>query len=401
MRCTTTRAARSSWRAIVDEPGEHHVALGRVGEPEAARRQELVEVADRPGHDPPSGGGAPCVGARASARHSRSRRLDRGAGRRTWRRVRIGAHRDRHRGPHRRLTAGRDRARTHRPGPCHLAHRRWSRRCDRRPTVGRSLSAGRSTHEDMAPASVPTLELVGPGGRRVVVAPRSPDDRVGELADCARARSRGAASSSTAGPSRAHETIARAGIVRGSRLASCAPTPCRPRRRPGRRRRVRCRSRRRAPRRAGRPVATSSDVAAVPRCASTIRRVEAHHGAPRRGDGRRGDVAQLTGRVPCRVDGEPLASRRGRAAGRRGDARRQPAPARPARAPRLPHRRSSRPSRGIRGAASCAACRAPVRRWSPDPIPVPTIAAPGRAARPGRGSSPRSSPQPALPSSRS
>ena len=35
----------------------------------------------------------------------------------------------------------------------------------------------------MGAASIPTVELVDPGGRRVTVAPRSPEDRLGELAD--------------------------------------------------------------------------------------------------------------------------------------------------------------------------------------------------------------------------
>ena len=35
----------------------------------------------------------------------------------------------------------------------------------------------------MTAPSIPTLEIAGPAGRRVIVAPRSPDDRVGELAD--------------------------------------------------------------------------------------------------------------------------------------------------------------------------------------------------------------------------
>jgi DNA segregation ATPase FtsK/SpoIIIE, S-DNA-T family len=64
----------------------------------------------------------------------------------------------------------------------------------------------------------PTIELEAPPGGRLTVAPRSPDDRLGELADAIgldphqplRLDGR---------PVGRHETLARAGLVRGSRLA--------------------------------------------------------------------------------------------------------------------------------------------------------------------------------------
>ena len=66
-------------------------------------------------------------------------------------------------------------------------------------------------------SAAPTVELEDAAGRRVTVAPRSPDDRIGELAD--------ALGLDPAAPLRLdgrtvgrHESLARAGVVRGSRL---------------------------------------------------------------------------------------------------------------------------------------------------------------------------------------
>jgi S-DNA-T family DNA segregation ATPase FtsK/SpoIIIE len=173
----------------------------------------------------------------------------------------------------------------------------------------------------MSTASVPTLELEGPTGRRVVVAPRSGDDRVGDLA-AALGVAPGCPLVVDGRRVGRHETLAGAGIVRGSRVAvdddrpAPAPTPplvtvvCE------------------AGPDAGRTVRLGPGrhvIGRAPRAAVHLDDpdVEPHHavldvGVPEVG----GDVAaldggttrvglrQLTGRVPCRLDGRPVAAAR-------------------------------------------------------------------------------------------
>ncbi len=67
-----------------------------------------------------------------------------------------------------------------------------------------------------APPS-PPLELEGPAGQRLTVAPSSPDDRIGELADALGLDPRRGLSVDGRSVGR-HETLARAGLLRGSRL---------------------------------------------------------------------------------------------------------------------------------------------------------------------------------------
>ena len=76
----------------------------------------------------------------------------------------------------------------------------------------------------MAAVSIPPLEIEDPAGRRVLVAPRSPDDRVGDLAEAIglapapflQLDGRQVACT---------DTLARAGVVRGSRLDAGGSAP--------------------------------------------------------------------------------------------------------------------------------------------------------------------------------
>jgi len=76
-----------------------------------------------------------------------------------------------------------------------------------------------STGGARRPAAVPAVELVAPDGRRLVVAPRSSNDRVGELAD-AIARELGLSATPAVSidgrPTDRHVSLADAGLVRGS-----------------------------------------------------------------------------------------------------------------------------------------------------------------------------------------
>ncbi len=74
----------------------------------------------------------------------------------------------------------------------------------------------------MGPPSIPTVELEGPTGRRVTVAPRSPDDRMGELADALGLDPRRRIELDGR-PVGRHETLRRAGLTRGSRLSTAPP----------------------------------------------------------------------------------------------------------------------------------------------------------------------------------
>lgn len=232
----------------------------------------------------------------------------------------------------------------------------------------------------MAPAPLPTLELAGPTGARVIVAPRSADDRVGELADVLGVDPRDEIDVDGRRVAR-HETIARAGIVRGSRLVGAGAAAAR------------------APvgvvvavgeagPAAGFAVALGPGRHVVGRAPQAVvciedPRVEAHHGVlDVAGDGSV-TFAQLTGRVPCRVAGEPVgapatvpvggvvtlgASRirildAGRSAG---------AGAALAALPSDPWRRALRRTPRV------------VPRWEPDPISVPEVpTSPSRAGATG------------------
>lgn len=161
----------------------------------------------------------------------------------------------------------------------------------------------------MAPASasIPTLELAGPAGGRVVVAPRSPDDRVGELAD-ALGVDPARELELDGRPVTRHETIGRAGVVRGSTLAPAGS--------PGSRRAATagdgvvlavCD----AGPAAGGTVALAPGrhvIGRSPRAAVRIgdHRLEPHHVVVDVGLDGSVTVVQLTGRVPCRIDGEPV-----------------------------------------------------------------------------------------------
>ena len=223
---------------------------------------------------------------------------------------------------------------------------------------------------------------------RVVVAPRPADDRIGELADCLGIPP--AAPLQLDGrPVARHETLARAGVVRGSTLGVAAPHVVAGRGARRRRRRLRCGSRRRRPRRAG---PRTPRRRALARCRRPSRR-PTRRGAPRarrRGDGRHGRrrPAHGAGPVPPRRRADRLAG--GRPARRRADDGRQPPARRPAPGPRC----RSGGRRGGPGRSMAPRVRRtprPVPRWSPEPIPVPAMPQPAGAARVGAGSSPRCS----------
>ncbi|MGI9028441.1 MAG: hypothetical protein ACR2HP_00410 [Ilumatobacteraceae bacterium] len=75
----------------------------------------------------------------------------------------------------------------------------------------------------MGAASIPTIEVVGPGEHRVTVAPGSTDDRVGDLADALSLDPRRHLELDGR-PVGRHETLARAGVRHGSRLRTTAAT---------------------------------------------------------------------------------------------------------------------------------------------------------------------------------
>ena len=69
----------------------------------------------------------------------------------------------------------------------------------------------------MGAPPIPPVELEGPTGGRVTVAPRSPDDRMGDLADALGLDPRRRLELDGR-PVGRHETLRRAGLARGSRL---------------------------------------------------------------------------------------------------------------------------------------------------------------------------------------
>ena len=159
------------------------------------------------------------------------------------------------------------------------------------------------THGGMATASVPTLEIEDPAGRRVVLAARSPDDRLGDLAD-ALGLAPGDALQLDGRQVARSETLAKAGIVRGSRL-DVAGIPA-PLARAGGRAGLRGRAGVGPRRRPWPPAATSSGGRRPRPCRSTTRRSSRTTCSSTSAPDGAVEAVQLTGRVPCRVDGEPV-----------------------------------------------------------------------------------------------
>jgi S-DNA-T family DNA segregation ATPase FtsK/SpoIIIE len=161
-----------------------------------------------------------------------------------------------------------------------------------------------------APPPLPALELEGPAGQRLLVAARSPYDRVGELADalgldprrglCVDGR-----------PVGRHETLARAGLIRGSRLApqhrGAASTVDQ-----GGSAGAMVRVVEEAGPAAGVTTTLAPGRHVVGRAATSVIRiadpaVEPHHGLLDVADDGSVRFVQLTGRVPAQVAGEPVA----------------------------------------------------------------------------------------------
>jgi S-DNA-T family DNA segregation ATPase FtsK/SpoIIIE len=222
----------------------------------------------------------------------------------------------------------------------------------------------------------PVVELEDPGGRRVMVAPRSPEDRVGELADALGVDPR-CPLRLDGRPVGRHETLTGAGLVRGSRLEAADDAAL------------------------DEPAATTHALVVVEagpaagaaltlgpgrhvlgRAASASIPIadpllEPHHGLLDVGPD--GDVAfvQLAGRVPARIAGEPVAGPTAVPAGATvvvgatrlrvgGDGDTAPAAA---------------ATTAVLAPASADPWRRTLRRtprvephWSPDPIAVPAAA---------------------------
>ena len=222
----------------------------------------------------------------------------------------------------------------------------------------------------------PPIELVAPGRRRVIVVPRSADDHLGDLA-AALGLDPDQPLAVDGRPVGRHDTLARAGLVRGSRVAplpaaTAEPVAIRRRhRRHGRRRgRPGCRARRRR----SPPAGTSCGRSPARRCTSPTSRSSRTTPCSTCPSG--GDVVltQLTGRVPCRVAGEPVAGPTPVGRRRRRDAGRQPPARRPGRRPVARRRRP-----GAVGRRPVAARRAP---------PAPGLPALGAATRSGPAGGP-------------
>ncbi len=221
--------------------------------------------------------------------------------------------------------------------------------------------------------AAPTIELEDADGRRVTVAPRSPDDRVGELADtlgldpAVPLRLDGR-------PVGRHESLARAGVVQGSRLepgpttvdgdvgAVDAPVVVVGEAGPS----------------AGETVVLGPGTHGLGRAASaTIRiadpAIEPHHGLlVVTGDGTVHFV-QLSGRVAARVGGQPVTGRTVVASGetllvgasRVRISRNPDVPSGPASAAALT------PAAGDPWRRTLRRTHHPHPRWEPEPIPVP------------------------------
>jgi DNA segregation ATPase FtsK/SpoIIIE, S-DNA-T family len=229
----------------------------------------------------------------------------------------------------------------------------------------------------MAGPSVPTLQIEDPSGRRITVAPTSSDDRLGVLADVL-GLDPGRPLHVDGRPAARHVSLARAGLRRGSRLAAGDAPPHAARADP-----VVvavCE---------GGPGAGAATPLAPGRCivgrAATAGVVvddgalEPHHALLEVAPDGSVELVQVAGRVPCRLDGEPLAGRSAvhdggvvtLGASRLRVARAGAPPASAATlaaTPGDPWRRTLRRTPRV------------VPRWDPDPIPVP--AADARRLRP-------------------
>ncbi len=158
----------------------------------------------------------------------------------------------------------------------------------------------------MATGTVPPLEIEDPTGRRVTVAPTSSDDRLGELAD-ALGLDPGRPLHVDGRPVSRHDTLSRAGVRRGSRLVATARWSAVPadvvvtvvcEGGPG----------------AGTATSLAPGRHVVGRAATahvvvTDPSLEPHHTLLDVGPAGEVAVVQLAGRVPCRVDGEPVHGR--------------------------------------------------------------------------------------------
>lgn len=163
------------------------------------------------------------------------------------------------------------------------------------------------TQGGMAAVSAPDLVIVGPGGRRVIVGAVSADDRVGDLAD-ALGIARGAPLAVDGRLAARADTLSRADVRRGSSLDVMDPARVADRGAavvtvvceggPGAGVAV--------PLPAGRHVVGRSPSAAVTIGDASL---EPHHALLEVTTDGHAAVFQLTGRVPCRLDGEPISGR--------------------------------------------------------------------------------------------
>jgi S-DNA-T family DNA segregation ATPase FtsK/SpoIIIE len=182
----------------------------------------------------------------------------------------------------------------------------------------RALGHGVDPPPTLKSASLPALELEGADGERIVVAPRALDDRVRELAAALAGRDRALPFGAVIDgrPVPADVTLAASGIRRGSRVSAIVERPlCAEAgasadtvREP--RVAVTCIAGPAAgpsvPLPAGRHVVGRARDAAV-RVADDM--VEPHHAIVDVGDDGSVTFTQLTGRVPCRVDGRRVSGR--------------------------------------------------------------------------------------------
>ena len=153
----------------------------------------------------------------------------------------------------------------------------------------------------------PTIELEDPAGRRVTVTPRSPDDRVGEVADVLGVDRRRPLRLDGR-PVGRHETLAGAGLVRGSRLESGDDLTADPG--PAAQVVVVIEAGPSAggshPLGAGTHVVGRAASASIPIDDPLL---EPHHALLHLAPDGAVHVVQLAGRVPARVAGEPIAGR--------------------------------------------------------------------------------------------
>ena len=387
-RCSTTRAARSSVRATLDEPARARRCASAVPARPGSRRGASSSSRSANGDvgDAPRAG----PGRRRRGRRRMPATRGRGAtdsdggaaavthGRPCGRRCAVTA-------PHRALTAGSS------TGAGHRGALTGSQRSPRltapgqRPSrrIGVSLSAVAAHPGGHGGSTVPTVDIEDPAGRRVIVAPRSrrrprsatsptPSASIPGAPLRLDGRPVGAPRARSARAGVRQRQPAGAGAVAGRAHPLTCPAPCvgadrdavvtvvveaGPGGRHGRHRSAR------PPRR--RPLAGG-------RGAVADDALEPHHGLL--------DVAadgvvrfvQLTGRVTGRVGGEPIGEpRRPSPDGARARARRQPAAGRPRRRRRPPAARCSRPTPGDPWRRTLRRTPAPRAALGPGADPVP------------------------------